>query len=122
MITVGTPLPPKVYVDGGLVVVEGDAMENTYYASHVSPQGRALLELIAWRDSCVVGVASGVAPEPDPSLRAIAGLLIGARNDVADAVASCATQEAAEALTTALAHVNAAVRACCVAAEQEAES
>lgn len=125
-VVIGELPPPKVRAASSgldLVVVEGDAnWPAAAEYSTGSPTGRALLELIERREADVVGVAVD-APEPvvhETPLRALVGYANDARADIAEAVAKCATNEAAEALTTAIAHMNAVVRLCGVAAVRDA--
>lgn len=124
MTTIGERPPPKVGFDNdrGLITVNGDEGWTDHHFVPYSPVGRALLELIERRAANVVGVAVDRAPEPiaETPLRALVGYANDARADIAEAVGVCATNDAAEALTQALAHMNAVVRLCGVAAVKDA--
>lgn len=122
MTTIGKLPPPKVERDGTVIRVEwfnGDRI-LAGCAYEESALGVALLELIERREADVVGVAtSELEPVQYSPLLALVGYVNDARADVAGAAGQCATNDAAEALTTALAHLNAVVRLCEIAAVKD---
>ena len=115
--TIKLPPAPKVRLDEArdLVIVESAGPWPNHRFAPYSQTGRALLELIARREA-----EGDLTPDEESPLRSLVGYAADTRAEIAEAIGQCSTNGAAEALTQALAHLNAVVCLCEAAVVKDA--